>query len=90
MNPFQSLNTQHTNRKCFIITSNNTYVCAVLFQPGFFGLVSELKLFCVCFMYLFGTAFKDHILLTLVQSPFPHGPEVENSVLSLQKLIENI
>lgn len=35
------------------------------------------------FVYLFGTAFKHHILLTLVQPPFPHGPEVKNTILSL-------
>jgi len=39
---------------------------------------------------LFGTAFKHHILLTLVQPPLPHGPEVKNSILPLQQLVQDI
>lgn len=38
---------------------------------------------------LFGAAFKDQVLLTLVQPPFLQGPEVQNSVFSLQQLVQN-
>ncbi len=33
---------------------------------------------------LFGTAFKHHILLTLVQPSLSHGPEVQDPILPLQ------
>lgn len=42
------------------------------------------------FTYLFGAAFKYDILLTLVQPPLPHCPEVKDSVLSLEQLIQDI
>lgn len=40
--------------------------------------------------YLLGAAFKHHILLALVQPPLPHCPEVKNSVLPLQQLVQDI
>lgn len=59
-------------------------------KKGFYCHASKMYLFLlkmncvfVCVMYLFGAAFKHHILLTLVQPSFPHGPEVENTILSL-------
>lgn len=39
---------------------------------------------------LLGAPLKNHVLLTLVQPPLPHGPEVKNAVLPLQQLIENV
>lgn len=39
--------------------------------------------------HLLCAAFKDHVLLALVQPPFLQGPEVEDSVLSLQEFIQN-
>lgn len=39
---------------------------------------------------LFGTAFKHHILLALVQPPLPHCPEVQDTILPLQQLIQDV
>lgn len=42
------------------------------------------------YTHLFGATFKHNILLTLVQPPLPHCPEVEDAVLSLEQLIQDI
>lgn len=42
------------------------------------------------YTHLFGTTFKHNILLTLVQPPLPHCPEVQDAVLSLEQLIQDI
>lgn len=69
MNPLQSLktHTHQTDRLSGHVTAE---------RRARMGVVQ-------CFVYLFGAAFKDHILLTLVQPPLPHGPEVENTILPL-------
>lgn len=48
---------------------------------------THLKIQIHKYTYLFGAAFKYDILLTLVQPPLPHCPEVKDSVLSLEQLI---
>lgn len=39
---------------------------------------------------LLGTPLKDHVLLTLVQPSFPHGPIMQYPVLPLEELIQDI
>lgn len=40
--------------------------------------------------YLLGTALKHHVLLALVQPPLAHGPEMKDTVLPLQQLIQDV